>query len=232
MPRHAWAKVYCDLLRHPKIIRRPDSDVRLFVGLILYAKEYAPDTGVVDLSADEMRGTFGIKAPLKAVEQGLDYFVAQGVLVRNGPFIQIRDFAARQAADSLADRQQRWRDRNKSGVTKRYAGVLPASTETSTAPSTQTSTATSTSAFPDVEVEVDQKHVDSSKSGESEGREITACESVNNSGSQPADTLGVTKALAQIRERSERGSPRIARTSRAPRQLRLELMSGGVWRLR
>lgn len=166
--RHSWAKIYCDLLRHPKIIGRPDCDVRLFLGLILHAKEYSPDHGLVQLTPTDMRNAFGIKAPMKSVTDGLAYFLKEGVLLRDGDHVRIRDFATRQAADSAAERMQRWRDGSRDeGVTKRNGNVYKGVTAPSTRPS------------PEVEVEVED--VVSSKSGESEGREFTACESVDNS---------------------------------------------------
>lgn len=185
--RHSWAKVYCDLLRHPKIIGRPDSDVRLFLGLILHAKEYSPDHGLVQLTPTDMRNAFGIKAPMKAVLDGLAYFIKEGVLQQEAEHVRIRDFATRQAADSAAERMQRWRDGTRDeSVTKRNNGVY----KNVTAPSTRAS--------PEVEVEVED--VVSSKSGESEGREPTACETVDNSGfpglnpEQRAHALALLKA--------------------------------------
>jgi hypothetical protein len=120
MPRHVWAKVYCDLLRHPKIIGRPDSDVRLFLGLILYAKEYAPETGLVPLTPAAMRDAFGIKASLSAVKLGVAYFVDCGVLVSDGEHVRLKDFAERQAKtdtpEAQAARSKAYYDRHKAQI--------------------------------------------------------------------------------------------------------------------
>jgi hypothetical protein len=165
MPRNAWVKVDVDLTQHPLLADRPDSDVRLWVGLLGHAKKHSPGDGVVRLGALAMRSVFCIKASLKVVQMALAYFVARGVLLEVEGGYQIRDFVARQAPDSLAERQARWRDNSRDGrVTKRNGNasrnVYIASSE--------------------VEGEKEEKK-DHSQSGESEGREFTACESVDNS---------------------------------------------------
>lgn len=197
--RAAWAKVYCDLLRHPKVIGRPDSDVRLFLGLILYAKEYAPDTGLVALSPEDMRSTFGIKAPLKAVLDGIAYFVKESVLVREGDFVRLRDFAARQKDDSSAARTRAWRERHGDDL----KASLPASPKVTNgvtfnrlAPSRVTR---------EVEGEVEEENVDSSKGGESERRDI---HNVGNSlGNQtaPEEKTHIGEAVNSALEAIRRG---------------------------
>jgi hypothetical protein len=120
MPRHVWAKVYCDLLRHPKIIGRPDSDKVLWLGLILYAKEHAPDTGIISgLSPDDFRGQFGIKANLAKVSAGIEYMLSAGLLLRIGnDGLMLKDFRERQrkAGDTLeahAARQRAYHEKKR-----------------------------------------------------------------------------------------------------------------------
>lgn len=121
--RNAWAKVYCDFLQHPKILGRSDCGKLLFLGLILYAKFHAPDSGVIyGLGPEEMRGAFGIKAPLKAVEDALLGLLNDGLVLRSGDngFI-IKSFVERQqragdTPEAHADRQQKYRQKKK-GVT-------------------------------------------------------------------------------------------------------------------
>lgn len=105
MPRNVWAKVWCDFLRHPRFRRRPDCDVRLALGLILYAKEYAPGDGVVrDLDAETMRSMFGISAPLTKVQEGLEYFLRCGWLEHADEqgSLRIKDFTERQGIDTAS----------------------------------------------------------------------------------------------------------------------------------
>lgn len=118
MPRNAWAKVYCDLLRHPKIIGRPDSDKILWLGLILYAKEHAPDTGIIEgLRAEDFRGQFGIKANVSKVAAGLEYLFDVGLLLRVGNNgLMLKDFRQRQqkagdTPEAHAARQSAYRKR-------------------------------------------------------------------------------------------------------------------------
>lgn len=171
MPRNAWAKVYCDLLRHPKIIGRPDSDVRLFLGLILYAKEYAPETGIVALTPSAMRTQFGIKASPASVKAGLSYFVKCGVLVEDGEYFRIKDFATRQKNDSSAARTRDWRERHRDGD-----GASQTSSPQPSPPRHSLSHAS-----PDVEGEVEvDLGVSSQGLGGVGGKGTTACESVDN----------------------------------------------------
>lgn len=114
MARELWAKVYVNLRHHPKIIGRPDADFRLWVGLILHAKEHCPDCVVRDMTAADMRGSFGIKAPVKVVEAGLKYFIRKGMLVEVPGGLLIRDMAERQAKagdtpEAHAERQRQYR---------------------------------------------------------------------------------------------------------------------------
>lgn len=77
---------------------------------MLHAKEYSPDGVVRGLDAEEMRGLFGIKAPLVSVKAGLAYLRERGWLVElpDGALL-IRDFAQRQGADTPTQRTQRYR---------------------------------------------------------------------------------------------------------------------------
>lgn len=126
MPRNVWAKVYCDLLRHPLLRQRPDCDVRLVVGLVLYAKEHALDGVLHGLDAEEARGLFGIKAPLRTVQEGWQYLIDEGWLLFDGPSrtYRIRDFVQRQqragdTPEAIAIRQQRYYAKHKDVVLER-----------------------------------------------------------------------------------------------------------------
>jgi hypothetical protein len=101
-----WAKVYCDLLRHPLLLGRPDSDVRLVLGLILYAKEYAPDGVLRGITAARAKQLCGITASIEEVQAGLDYLFNESPADESGRHwlyrlndeaVMIRDFAERQA---------------------------------------------------------------------------------------------------------------------------------------
>lgn len=179
MPRNIWAKVYCDLLRHPRFIGRPDSEVRLWLGLILYAKEYSPERGEVAMSAEAMRQTFGIQAPMSAVRAGLAYLVDAGLLVREGEKFRIRDFGERQGPDSAAERTSRWRDKRRDDhETKRHGNV---------------STNVSTSS-PEVEVEEEKEKKRSSAQGH-EGQSTGLVDNPDLSGLSESDKAQVQRLL-------------------------------------
>lgn len=116
-PRHPWAKVYVDLRHHPKIFARPDADFRLWACLLLHAKEHCPDGIVRGLSAADMRGMFGIKASVKAVQAALDYLAVVGwaVPVEGGlflPHLEERQRAAGDTPEAHAARSAKYRERH------------------------------------------------------------------------------------------------------------------------
>jgi hypothetical protein len=99
MRRNAWVKLWCDLLRHPLLRRRPDCDVRLVIGLLCHVKEHSPEDGAIrGLDAAEMRGLFGIKASVRQVEEGVEYLLRSGwlLLADDGGSLVIKDFVERQ----------------------------------------------------------------------------------------------------------------------------------------
>lgn len=134
MPHFAWAKIYCDLLRHPLLRDRPDSDVRLVLGLILEAKEHSEDGVIRNLTPQSARGLCHIKASVKTVEAGIDYLVAEDWMVPiGGGSYQIRDFKDRQGADSAASRMRQYRNRLRDEtVTSRNRNVTETSPDTDT----------------------------------------------------------------------------------------------------
>lgn len=151
MARFVYAKIYCDILRHPMLRGRPDCDARLVVGLILEAKENTDDAVLHGLTADDARSLCHIKAPVAKVQDGIDYLVQRGWLIPRGEHsYEIKDFMIRQGADSQAERQSRSRDRNghdpgNKDVTKRDKNVSRA----------RSRNVTETSAEGEVEVEVE-----------------------------------------------------------------------------
>lgn len=171
MAREIWAKVYVNLRYHPKLIGRPDSDFRLWVGLILHAKEHCSDFIVRDLTPADMRGAFGIKAPVKAVEEGLKYFTAKGMLVEVPGGLLIRDMAERQAKagdtpEAHAERQRKYKLRTVSDVTRRVSMTSPPPTRmTSPQGVTQVSAG-------DAETETDTETEISLRSGESSSTSV------------------------------------------------------------
>jgi hypothetical protein len=200
MPRNVWAKVWCDFLRHPRFRRRPDCDKVLALGLILYAKEYAANDGVVrDLDADAMRSMFGISAPLQKVQDGLEYFLQCGWLEHTDErgSLRIKDFVRRQAADSAAVRVQRWREGKSNGDAN----------ESVTKPLRKTNAKVTRGrydvtgvALPEVEEEEEEDHDRRAVDGESEGKSSQAAASVDRQQQSIAslsesDRLRVTKLL-------------------------------------
>lgn len=117
MPRHPWAKVYVDLRHHPKMYARPDAEKWLWVCLLLHAKEHCSDFTVRGLSAADMRGMFGIKASVKAVQAGLDYLASIGwaVPVEGGLFLahmEERQRASGDTPEAHAARSAKYRERH------------------------------------------------------------------------------------------------------------------------
>lgn len=157
-----WAKVYVDMMRHPKLVWRPDCDRLLWLGLILHCQEYAPSTAIIrDLSPNDLKNLFNIKAPLKMVKDALDYFVSCGIVQKVSEGLFVTDFIERQAPDSQAVRQQRKRDKERNGVvTNRDVRVMPGVTNGVTEP------------LPEVRREK-LEDVDSRQDGESERKEST-----------------------------------------------------------
>src|SRR6266403_4514996 len=123
MARHLWAKVRVDMRHHPKIVGRPDGDFRLWASLILHAKEHCPVGVVRGLSPGEMRGSWGIKAPVKKVKHALAYFEKEEMLIRQSDGgLLITDFVEEQRSlkdspEAVAERMRGYRKRKKAGVT-------------------------------------------------------------------------------------------------------------------
>lgn len=185
-----WAKIWCDILRHRRFRDRPDSDKLLAVGLILEAQENTENGVLRNLTAENAKAWFHLKASVKQVQAGLDYMISGGWLVEvEGGFL-IPTFEERQSADSKALRTKRWRETHPLPVTKGHTDARRNVTETSRDTETkrhrnrdetsgETSSHTSTPALPDLRA-LDLKHVVSSRGGV-RGGEPTACESVDNS---------------------------------------------------
>lgn len=127
MQRFVYAKVYCDLLRHPRFRNRPDCDIRLVLGLILEAKENTADGVIRELTPENARSLCHIKAPVRFVKAALEHLVLSGWLIPHPEnAYEIKDFLQRQERDSASERMKRHRD---GGVTKRNAAVTPPSPE-------------------------------------------------------------------------------------------------------
>lgn len=147
MARFVYAKVYCDILRHPLFRSRPDFETKLVLGLILEAKEHTEDGVLRKLTAEDARALCHIKASAQKVQEALDYLVSVGWLIPHPELAyEIKDFLPRQEADSAADRMARWREAHP--VTKRNEEAKRKSDETVTKRN-----AVRNSAFPDQEGE-------------------------------------------------------------------------------
>lgn len=152
MARFVYAKVYCDILRHPLFRSRPDFETKLVLGLILEAKEHTEDGVLRKLTAEDARALCHIKASVQKVQEAIDYLVAVGWLIPHPELAyEIKDFLPRQEADSAADRMARWRETHRDDpVTKRNEDPKRKSDETVTKRN-----AVRNSASPDKEGEVD-----------------------------------------------------------------------------
>lgn len=130
MAKASWAKIYVDLRHHPKVWTRPDADFRLWTCLILHAKQHCPDSIVRGLSAQDMRGMFGIKASVKVVEAALEYLAQIGwvVPVEGGlflPNLEERQRAAGDTPEMHAQRQAKYRTAHPSDVTRKQEVTSP-----------------------------------------------------------------------------------------------------------
>jgi hypothetical protein len=205
MPRFVWARVWCDLLEHRNFRKRPDCDIRLVVGLILYAKKHSGDAGLIEgLDAEEMRGLFGIKASTQRVQEGLEYLLRIGWLQLvddHGSYV-IKDFIERQtktdSSEAQKARAQRYYASHKDAIlTKRkFSRGLTSEQPQSHALEHPRSHAGLTAldrdgltpqSHADVDEDEDPRSARSSKDGESEGKDTTACESVDNPQAIPAN---------------------------------------------
>jgi len=113
LARFVYAKIYCDILRHPLLRGRPDCDVRLVLGLLLEAKEHTDDGVLRHLTAVDAKELCHIKAPTAKVQAGIDYLVAAGWLIPHPDLAyEIKDFVERQgktdSPEAQAERSQRY----------------------------------------------------------------------------------------------------------------------------
>lgn len=123
MPRYLWAMVDVQMRNDQKLFGRPDCDFRLWTCLILYAKELAPDGQIRGLTAEDLRGMFGIKAPLKAVDEALAHFVKVKMTRwlsldgKPGDFVMVnlskRQSSSKDNPAAAAERQRRKRERDR-----------------------------------------------------------------------------------------------------------------------
>lgn len=205
MPRFVWARVWCDLLEHRNFRKRPDCDIRLVVGLILYAKKHSGDAGLVEgLDAEEMRGLFGIKAPLQRVEEAVEYLLRIGWLQHaddHGNYV-IKDFIERQtktdSSEAQKARAKRYYENHKDEVlTKRKfsRGLTSEHSQSHALEHTRSHAGLTASdqngltpqSHADVDEDEDPRSGSSSKDGESEGKDSHTCESVDNAQAIPAN---------------------------------------------
>jgi hypothetical protein len=204
MARNVWAKVWCDILRHPVFARRPDCDKVLGVGLILYAKEYFPDDGVVrGLDAEEMRRAFRISAPTAKVQEGLEYLLRCGWLRfvdDRGSFV-IKDFVARQkhrdTPEAQRERAKRYYEQHKDEVLQKRKFSRQShdsSDDILTAGITEVSP---TRSHAESEAESESPDDRSSQDGESEGKDSTACESGDSVPAPPENLSDSDKSQAR-----------------------------------
>lgn len=114
---YAWAKVYCDLPRDPKLTVRPPLDRWLYAVLILLARENSAEPGTVP--PDEARPSWLAAYTghtLKGVTQALCYFEDRGMVATTpAGGLMLVNFEKRQApSDSTAaERMQRFRNRHR-----------------------------------------------------------------------------------------------------------------------
>lgn len=206
MASYAWAKIYCDLLRHPLLRGRPDCDKVLVLGLILEAKEHSLDGVLRNLTAKSAKGICNIEASVRQVQQGIDYLVSVHWLIpvdRQGSF-EIRDFRTRQAADSSAERTARWRKQPLQRINGHETRARRERDETS-----HKRLANVTSPSPEVEVEkryvaCTQSHEEREAVIHNEPVDNSIPESPDPSPNPKPDLLEVGKALEQVRLAAER----------------------------
>lgn len=134
MAKASWAKVYVDLRHHPKLYPRPDVDKWLWVCLLLHAKEHCPDGIIRGVSPTDMRGMFGIKASVKAIENALAHleFIEWAVPVDGGiflPNLEERQLSAGDTPAMHAARQAKWRKTHKRDVTNKSEVTSPSKVE-------------------------------------------------------------------------------------------------------
>ena len=130
-----WAKIDVGILRHPMLRGRPDADAKVWLALILDAKEHGTD-GVVRGGPAEIRTLAQVKASVRVVSEALAHFVEAGALEAIDGGYRLRDFAARQCRPSdletgNAARQRRYRERHArvTGTVTSNASVTPTVTQ-------------------------------------------------------------------------------------------------------
>lgn len=97
MQRFVYAKVYCDLLRHPLFRDEPDFYVKLGVGLILEAREHTTDGVLRRMTAASVKGLCHLRASVPQIQRCIDYLVAEGWLIPHpDEAYELKDFIERQ----------------------------------------------------------------------------------------------------------------------------------------
>lgn len=125
----AWAKVYCDLPRDPKLTVRCPLDRWLYTVLILLARENGAEPGTVPPDQARPRWLASYTGhTLKGVTAALCYFENKGMIATAGDGrLRLLNFDKRQDASdkTVGDRVRRWREkrRNGNGENDRYTTV-------------------------------------------------------------------------------------------------------------
>ena len=111
-----WIKLHVDLLDDVKLIGRPDSDFKLWVSLLLLAKQSGDDGVIHRLGPSALRERFGLQCPTRKVIQALDHFAASKMIALDNGDIHILNYDKRQSVKDFheknAERQKRYRDSN------------------------------------------------------------------------------------------------------------------------
>lgn len=119
MPRESWVKVHVELLDEDKLCGRPDSDFKLWVCLILLARQTTEDGVIHKMGPSALRDRFSLRCSTRRVQEALDHFAGKKMVELAEGSIRILNYEKRQAVkdykEQNAERQRRWRERNVTG---------------------------------------------------------------------------------------------------------------------
>lgn len=129
MARESWAKLHVELLDDAKLAlpKCSDSGFKLWVCLILLAKQTTEDGVIHKMGPAALCERFGMGCSPKRVQESLDHFAANGMIALENNIIRILNYERRQAAkdprEQNAERQRRWRARHNDSNGANVTGV-------------------------------------------------------------------------------------------------------------
>lgn len=119
MSREVWVKLHVDLLDDPKLTVRSASDFKLWVCLILLAKQTTEDGVIHKMGPSALRDRFSLQCSPGKVVDALEYFKKNGMIELANGSIKIVNYDKRQTVKDFheknAERQKRWRHRSVMG---------------------------------------------------------------------------------------------------------------------